>query len=69
MNVFLFELQIKLDKGGRADGVYFLKGGVKRYAKARKEVIVSAGTIDSAKLLMLSGIGPKKHLKSVGVSY
>lgn len=31
---------------------------------AEKEVIVSAGTINSAQLLMLSGIGPKKHLQS-----
>ncbi|CAL8089944.1 unnamed protein product [Orchesella dallaii] len=60
-------IKIKLDKSGRAVGVYYVKGGVKRFAKARKEVIVSAGTVDSAKLLMLSGIGPKKHLKSVGI--
>lgn len=58
-----------MDKSGRAEGVYYLKRGAKLFAKARKEVIVSAGTVDSAKLLMLSGIGPKKHLKSVGVCF
>ena len=31
------------------------------------EVIISAGTINSAQLLMLSGIGPFEQLKSVGV--
>lgn len=34
---------------------------------ADKEVIVSAGTLNSPKLLMLSGIGPKDHLKSHGI--
>ena len=35
--------------------------------KANKEVIVSAGGLGSPQLLMLSGIGPKEHLKSVGI--
>jgi choline dehydrogenase-like flavoprotein len=34
---------------------------------ANKEVIVSAGSISSPQILMLSGIGPKEHLKSKGV--
>ena len=49
-----------------AEGVEFLRAGEYVKAKARKKVIVSAG-INSAQLLMLSGIGPASPLKSVGI--
>ena len=47
--------------------MWYVRHGVKRFARATKEVIVSGGAVDSPKLLMLSGIGQKKHLKSVVV--
>ncbi|XP_015180321.1 PREDICTED: glucose dehydrogenase [FAD, quinone] [Polistes dominula] len=51
----------------RAMGVEFVRNGRKQYIRARKEVILSAGAINSPQILMLSGIGPKEHLRQVGI--
>ncbi|KAK7868158.1 hypothetical protein R5R35_003033 [Gryllus longicercus] len=51
-----------------AYGVHFEKDGNGYKVEANKEVIVSAGTINSPQLLMLSGIGPRKHLEDKGIS-
>ncbi|OXA57469.1 glucose dehydrogenase [FAD, quinone] isoform X2 [Folsomia candida] len=50
-----------------AYGIEYERHGRKRVAFATKEVILSAGSLDSAKLLMLSGIGPQEHLHSLGL--
>ncbi|KAG5867325.1 hypothetical protein JTB14_030900 [Gonioctena quinquepunctata] len=52
---------------GRAYGVQFAKNKQYHSAFARKEVIVSAGGLNSPQLLMLSGIGPKKHLEELEI--
>lgn len=51
----------------RAVGVAYEQRGTKRQVKAKFEVIVSAGAYNSPKLLMLSGVGPRRHLDSIGV--
>ncbi|KAJ3620549.1 hypothetical protein MTP99_004488 [Tenebrio molitor] len=48
-------------------GVEFIRDRRKYTIRAKKEVIVSAGAINSPQLLMLSGIGPKKHLTQKGI--
>ena len=49
-------------------GVEFIASdGEIRSVKARKEVILSAGVVGSPQLLMLSGIGPRDHLKEMGL--
>jgi len=51
----------------RAREVHFSKSGTAMIARARREVIVCAGSINSPKLLQLSGIGPALTLKSNGI--
>ncbi len=47
--------------------IYSIQGGQAVTVKARKEIIISAGAIASPKILMLSGIGPREHLDSLGI--
>ncbi|KAF7280977.1 hypothetical protein GWI33_005309 [Rhynchophorus ferrugineus] len=48
-------------------GVEYLQNGKLKRAVARKEVILSAGAINSPVILMLSGVGPKEHLEQRGI--
>lgn len=52
---------------GRAVGVEVVRGGKTEILRARREVILAASSINSPKLLMLSGIGPAAHLKEHGI--
>lgn len=54
-------------EGDQAVGVRYEHGGSVREARARQEVILSAGAIATPKLLMLSGIGPRDELAGAGV--
>ncbi|KAK4887895.1 hypothetical protein RN001_004166 [Aquatica leii] len=65
-NSLVTKILIKSPKK-QAYGVLYNKNGITYKAKCRKEVIVSAGTVNSPQLLMLSGIGPKSHLKKIGI--
>jgi choline dehydrogenase len=55
-------------EGTRATGVTFRQGGISRTVKARREVIVCGGALNSPQLLLLSGIGPGAHLASHGIA-
>ncbi|MEM7749499.1 MAG: choline dehydrogenase [Pseudomonadota bacterium] len=53
---------------GRAVGVEIERGGAVEIVRAEQEVILAASSINSPKLLMLSGIGPALHLAEHGIS-
>lgn len=54
--------------GTKVTGLTFEKGGVVTTVQANTRVVLSAGAINSPKILMQSGIGPADHLKEVGVN-
>lgn len=56
-----------LFEDGRAVGVEYSQNGKIKQAFASREVILSAGAINSPQLLQLSGVGPADLLKSKGI--
>jgi choline dehydrogenase len=56
-----------LFEGRRAVGVELEQGNITKRIRARREVILSGGAINSPLLLMNSGVGPAAELKEVGI--
>jgi choline dehydrogenase len=54
-------------EGKRAVGVAYRQNGQLKQATARREVILSAGSVNSPQLLQLSGIGPGALLQKHGI--
>ncbi|MEE4015995.1 choline dehydrogenase [Roseibium sp. FZY0029] len=55
-------------ENGRATGVVYSRGGTEHTVKARREVILSAGAVNSPQILMLSGIGDGAELQAKGIT-
>lgn len=55
-------------EGTRARGVVIEQAGREVTIAAEREVLLTSGAIGSPQLLMLSGIGPADHLRSVGIT-
>jgi len=61
-----YALQIQFE-GKQATGVVIKHDGEEKVVKAAGEIILAAGTVGTAKLLLLSGVGPKAHLQELKV--
>ncbi|XP_025405766.1 glucose dehydrogenase [FAD, quinone]-like [Sipha flava] len=60
--------RVLVDDRGAANGVEFLTPwGEARHVRSSREVILSAGVIMSPQILMVSGVGPRQHLREHGV--
>lgn len=68
ISLFSRVLKIVIDSTTKqATAVRFEKRGKIYEIKATKEIILSAGSVNSPQLLMLSGVGPAEHLNSLGI--
>lgn len=54
-------------ENNRATGVFYQHAGTEKTVKARREVILSAGSVNSPQILMLSGIGHGAELQDKGI--
>nr|XP_032522109.1 LOW QUALITY PROTEIN: glucose dehydrogenase [FAD, quinone]-like [Danaus plexippus plexippus] len=63
LNAFVTKLIIN-PKTKRALGVTYVKNGTAYNVFAKNEVILSTGSLNSPKLLMLSGVGPREHIEN-----
>ncbi len=54
-------------EGRRVVGVEYSVDGALKQLRARREVLLCAGALQSPQVLMLSGIGPGEHLQSLGI--
>ena len=59
--------KVLVSAAGRATGVRVGRFGKKFNVLARTEVVLCAGPVASPQILMLSGIGPKRQMQSLGI--
>jgi choline dehydrogenase len=61
------QVQRILFDGRRAVGVEFTQAGQRRTEHARREILLCGGAVNSPQLLLLSGVGPGRHLQEMGI--
>jgi choline dehydrogenase len=61
------QVQRLLIDHGRCHGAQYVQDGAEHTLHAEREVVLSAGTVGSPQLLLLSGVGPADHLRATGI--
>ncbi|XP_015787030.1 glucose dehydrogenase [FAD, quinone] [Tetranychus urticae] len=64
---FSYATKILFNQQKRAIGVQFDRFTLTHVVYARREIILSAGSVNSPQLLMLSGVGAKEQLETLGI--
>lgn len=64
---FAYVTKVLFNEFKRAVGVQFDRFSLTHFVYARKEIVLSGGSVNTPQLLMLSGIGPKSHLMAHGI--
>lgn len=64
---FAYVTKVIFNEYKRAVAVQFDRFSLTHVVYARKEIILSGGSVNTAQLLMLSGIGPQDHLEALGI--
>ncbi|KAH7644285.1 glucose dehydrogenase [FAD, quinone] [Dermatophagoides farinae] len=64
---FAYVTRVLFNENRRAIGVQFDRFALSHMVMARKEIVISAGSVNTPQLLMLSGVGPKDHLQALGI--
>lgn len=63
-----FVERILLNNASHVHGIVYSRNGSTYVAHADREIILSAGPINTPQVLMLSGIGPRDHLSQLGIT-
>lgn len=59
--------RVVFDERRRATAVEVVRDGERSTIEAAHEIVLCAGALESAKLLLLSGVGPAQHLEQLGI--
>ena len=60
--------KLALNSSHRIEGITYIKDGKEHKVSIARELILSAGAVDSPRLLLLSGIGAPEELRSIGIN-
>lgn len=67
LETWVYQLEMSVDRSSITGVKMRNKHGIETTLRAKHEVLLCAGAIDSPRLLLLSGIGPRGELEALGI--